>query len=262
MIFLDKNQDNNLLVNWSFLSKDLFEEAHFQNEVFLSENLLSNDLSKTIFEEINKESLEVLNTRVSSNENKSHTKHFGPLTGQLISVFNSNQFIRFVEKTFRLKKNSLKSDSYFSGGGIHFSKKNQFLKMHQDFNYHPITYMKRVINLIIYLNDDWIQEYGGILSLTRKKRGINEIVKVIPKQRQIMFRTDTNIWHGVDEILADKNRVSIALYYYQKLSFFSILMSLFTGRMTRFHSHKGIKNLIPYFQHKLMILKNIFFRNK
>ena len=257
-MFLEKNEDNNLLVNWGFLSKDLFEETHFQNEVYLSRSLLSNDLSKAIFEEINKESLDNLNTRISSNENKSHTIQFGPLTNHLISVFNSNKFIRFVEKIFCLKKNSLNSDIYFSGGGIHISKKNQFLKMHQDFNYHPITHMKRVVNIIIYLNDDWIDEYGGILSLKRNKRELFENVKVIPKQKQIIFRTDTNIWHGVNKILADKNRVSIALYYYENLSFFGIVMSIFTGRMTRFYSHKGIKNLIPYFQHKLMILKNIF----
>ena len=130
--------------------------------------------------------------------------------------------------------------------------------MHQDFNFHPISHMKRVVNIIIYLNEEWEPEYGGVLSLKREKNKKIESLEVLPKQKQIIFRTDTNIWHGVNKILVNKNRVSIALYYYEKASFISLLLSLFTGRMTKFISHNGIRGFIPYIQHKLVIIKNIF----
>ena len=262
MFFLEQKDEKNIKVNWNLLDRNFLNDSYFQNEVFLSSNFISKNLNKSILDEINDQSLDNLNTRISSNENKSHTKKFGLLTSQLIRVFNSDKFTRYIEEIFKFKKNSLIYDNYFSGGGIHLSKKNQFLKMHQDFNFHPISHMKRVVNIIIYLNEEWEHEYGGVLSLEREKNKKIESLKVIPNQKQIVFRTDTNIWHGVNKILVNKKRVSIALYYYEKASFLSILLSLFTGRMTKFISHKGIRLLIPYLQHKLVIIKNIFQFNK
>src|SRR5689334_23052296 len=50
------------------------------------------------------------------------------------------------------------------GGGLHQGKKNSFLDMHLDFNYHPLkTTWFRNMNLLLYLNKDWKPEYKGHL---------------------------------------------------------------------------------------------------
>ena len=48
----------------------------------------------------------------------------------------------------------LMPDPYFSGGGLHEIKKGGLLKIHADFNKHPLTKLDRRINVLIYLNQD------------------------------------------------------------------------------------------------------------
>jgi hypothetical protein len=52
------------------------------------------------------------------------------------------------------------------GGGLHQGKKNSFLDMHLDFNYHPLNKnWYRELNLLLYLNKDWKPEYKGQLKI-------------------------------------------------------------------------------------------------
>ena len=37
--------------------------------------------------------------------------------------------------------------------------------MHLDYSIHPINSMERRVNLIVYLNSDWQEEWGGDLQL-------------------------------------------------------------------------------------------------
>ena len=41
--------------------------------------------------------------------------------------------------------------------------------IHADFNLHEKMQVERRLNLLIYLNDDWPEEYGGQLELWDKK---------------------------------------------------------------------------------------------
>ena len=56
-------------------------------------------------------------------------------------------------------------DPYFGGGGLHQIEPGGFLKIHADFNVHPKLKLDRRLNMLIYLNKDWRDEYGGHLEL-------------------------------------------------------------------------------------------------
>ncbi|HXH39051.1 MAG TPA: 2OG-Fe(II) oxygenase, partial [Thermoanaerobaculia bacterium] len=56
-------------------------------------------------------------------------------------------------------------DPYFGGGGLHQIEPGGFLKVHADFNVHPKLKIDRRLNMLIYLNKDWRDEYGGHLEL-------------------------------------------------------------------------------------------------
>ena len=56
-------------------------------------------------------------------------------------------------------------DPYFGGGGLHQIEPGGFLKIHADFNVHPKLKLDRRLNMLIYLNRDWREEYGGHLEL-------------------------------------------------------------------------------------------------
>ena len=40
-----------------------------------------------------------------------------------------------------------------------------FLALHRDFNRHPGTGLHLRVNVLLYLNDDWEEEYGGLFEL-------------------------------------------------------------------------------------------------
>src|SRR5438046_411619 len=57
------------------------------------------------------------------------------------------------------------SDPHFVGGGLHETKIGGHLGIHADFNIHEQLKLERKLNLLIYLNEDWPEEFGGALEL-------------------------------------------------------------------------------------------------
>jgi Rps23 Pro-64 3,4-dihydroxylase Tpa1-like proline 4-hydroxylase len=106
----------------------------------------------------------------------------------------------------------VEADTTQFGGGLHAIPPTGFLKMHRDFRYLPDG-RKRVANLLIYLNDDWHQGYGGALRLQ-----FGKVVEYLPTAgRAVLFRTDIPGVHGHPDPLTcppDRMRRSLAVYYY------------------------------------------------
>jgi hypothetical protein len=140
---------------------------------------------------------------------------FEPLTKDFSRELNSLEFCKFLENLTGIEH--IKSDPYFEGGGPHEIKKGGFLKMHVDFNIHPITSQDRRINVLIYLNDNWEEEYNGQLDLWDTEMG-NLKKSILPIiNRVVIFNTTENSWHGHPDPLAcpeTMSRKSLAFYYY------------------------------------------------
>ena len=104
------------------------------------------------------------------------------------------------------------------GGGLHQGKKNSFLDMHLDFNYHPLKKgWYRNMNLLLYLNKDWKPEYKGHLKLVDLRSGGENEIEV-PFNRMIIQQTRSYTLHGYDKTNFPENcyRTSIATYAYTK----------------------------------------------
>jgi hypothetical protein len=107
-------------------------------------------------------------------------------------------------------------DEKFHGGGIHQGKKNSFLDMHIDFNYHPLhPNWYRTLNMLLYLNKDWKPEYGGQLKLEDLRTGEKKDIEV-PFNRMVIQKTRNYTLHGYDltHFPEGKFRTSIASYAY------------------------------------------------
>jgi Rps23 Pro-64 3,4-dihydroxylase Tpa1-like proline 4-hydroxylase len=108
-------------------------------------------------------------------------------------------------------------DPYFVGGGLHQIKPGGKLAVHADFNHHEKLNLERRINVLIYLNKDWKEEYGGHFELWNKEMTRAE-QKVLPVfNRCAIFSTTSISYHGHPNPLAcppDRTRKSIATYYY------------------------------------------------
>jgi len=100
------------------------------------------------------------------------------------------------------------------GGGLHEIMPGGFLKMHVDFTLHPAG-VERALNLLIYLNEDWSEDWGGDLELHGER-----VKKISPMGgRVVIFPTHDKSWHGhPDPLTCPENRArrSLALYYYKE----------------------------------------------
>jgi hypothetical protein len=109
-------------------------------------------------------------------------------------------------------------DDTLEGGGLHQSGRGGFLNVHTDFSYHH--YRKdwhRRVNLILYLNPNWHEEWGGAIELW--DRDMRQCVVKIPPlfNEALIFETNDISYHGFPEPLRcpdGESRKSIALYYY------------------------------------------------
>jgi hypothetical protein len=144
---------------------------------------------------------------------KSNYKELGPEFEELYDDLASkrmNDFLSFIanEEVFVDPKNH--------GGGLHQGKKNSFLDMHLDFNYHPLHRgWYRNMNLLLYLNKDWKPEYKGHLKLVDLRTGEEKELDV-PFNRMIIQQTRAYTLHGYDmtNFPENKYRTSVATYAY------------------------------------------------
>jgi len=128
---------------------------------------------------------------------------------------NSAPFLKFLEALTGIR--NLIPDPYFYGGGLHQIEQGGKLGVHADFSMHGDLPLHRRVNVIIYLNRDWREEWGGHLELWDAERTACQ-KKVLPVyNRMVAFTiTDWN-FHGHPEPLTcppGVTRKSIALYYY------------------------------------------------
>jgi hypothetical protein len=139
----------------------------------------------------------------------------GPRTLALIHQLNSSRFIRVLEAVTGIE--GLIPDPHLEGGGLHQIERGGYLKVHADFNRHEQLGLDRRLNILIYLNKEWREEYGGHLELWSRDMARCER-KVLPIfNRCVVFSTTDFSYHGHPEPLTCPerwSRKSIALYYY------------------------------------------------
>lgn len=153
------------------------------------------------------------------NEDKFATKgeySFGENTKALVHFLNSQPFLEFLQTLTGIKE-TLIPDPYFEGGGFHEIKPGGFLKLHIDFHKNRHLDLDRRLNLLVYLNEDWAESYGGHFELWNKDmtKGVTKILPVF--NRIAIFSTSAISWHGHPDPLTcppDRSRKSLALYYY------------------------------------------------
>ena len=138
-----------------------------------------------------------------------------PSVRDVLYFLNSRPMLKFLETLTGIQ--GVIPDPYYVGGGLHQIKPGGKLAVHADFNKHQQLKLDRRINVLIYLNKDWKEEYGGHFELWNREMTQAE-QKILPVfNRCAIFSTTSFSYHGHPTPLTcppDRTRKSLATYYY------------------------------------------------
>jgi hypothetical protein len=156
---------------------------------------------------------------VHVNETKySHTEPdvWGATLHDVAQEFCSPAFVGFLERLTGIE--NLKPDWTMDGGGLHQTLRGGHLNIHADFTtHHTHQNWARRVNILLYLNEEWHDEWGGKLELWDKEMRACQARVTPAGNRMLVFTTDVDTFHGHPDGLTcppDVARRSMALYYF------------------------------------------------
>ena len=213
MFCLDPTYLSNLAINNSKTYSQAEPFPHIVIDNFLPESLLNNILGEFPKpEEINWKNFNAATEKKLASTSE---LQLGEATRLLLYQLNSSTFIHFLETLTGI--DGIIPDPHFVGGGLHQIERGGYLKVHVDFNRHKKLRLDRRLNLLIYLNKNWKEEYGGHFELWDREMTKCE-KKILPIfNRCVIFSTTDFSYHGHPDLLncpEGWTRKSLALYYY------------------------------------------------
>ena len=232
--FIFQNKERFTNANpFPFIIIDDFFSKEFLNEVLNQFPNLAEQKKTTNYD--NKNEVKFANNQY---------KNFPNNIKKLFDFLNSDFFLNFLQRITNIQE-KLIPDFELNGGGLHEIKKGGLLKIHSDFNKHPSLDLDRRLNVLIYLNKDWKEEYGGHLEFWDKEMtSCRE--KVLPIfNKMVIFSTTDNSNHGHPDPLNCPNnmsRKSIATYYYTKGRPINEIDKMFSKNTTYFKDRLGQNN--------------------
>jgi Rps23 Pro-64 3,4-dihydroxylase Tpa1-like proline 4-hydroxylase len=142
-----------------------------------------------------------------------------PTISALVNYLNSPIMLKYLEELTGI--DNLIGDELLMGGGLHKITSGGKLAIHKDYNVHPVKKMYRRLNLLIYLNKNWKEEWGGNLELWDKDHTKLEVSVEPLFNRAVIFTISEDSLHGHPVPLntpENVSRNSIALYYFTEVN--------------------------------------------
>lgn len=158
--------------------------------------------------------------RKSLNENKAEDYHFDrwhPSFSEVRKSVNSEEFYNWMRRVTGIEGLVTTQDSL--GSGVHQGANGSYVDVHIDVNLNPEAGLWRRVNLLIYLNKNWKDEYGGHLELWDKEMKVMHHRVAPSHNRAVIFYTDENSPHGYSKINVPEGetRKSFYTYFYTEI---------------------------------------------
>lgn len=218
--------------------------------------VIDNFLDPAFAEEIANDfpSLDEMNVNYKGiNERKSEHSDFEKLPTvfkQLKERVSKPDVTTAIETITQISHPELINDRY--GYGLHQGGRNSFLDIHVDYNLHPLEKKQRRLNMILFFNKEWKEEWGGALELWNKDVTVCEQAVLPVFNRCVLFECNEYSFHGYSRINCpeDVTRKSFYQYYFtepqKKIIFHDTIFKSkpdeSTGKKILVPVKEGIKN--------------------
>ena len=206
--------------DWHYL-KMKFQLAEPFNHVVI-DNFFTDEVARNIFKDMPGYDSELDATYDNAIEKKRTVQNWTKFSKNIYTAMTELVSQKFTENLrYMTDETDLVADFGLHGGGIHLHQSGDYLNVHLDYDIHPKLDMKRKLNIIVYLNPNWKEEWGGNLGMWshddttgQPKELIRSVAPLF--NRALVFDTTQNSWHGVTEGInapEGEYRKSLALYY-------------------------------------------------
>jgi Rps23 Pro-64 3,4-dihydroxylase Tpa1-like proline 4-hydroxylase len=211
--------DRNSLINFGEKEHEIYAAnapfSHIVIDEFFEPKAMDEVLTEVDAVDRSKRYAKFLDRRTDHNKFAFFPDVIGPNTARLAQCLNSGPFLGYLEKLTGIP-NLIADPSYF-GGGVHWIDNGGYLEVHADFNHLKKYNLARRINLLLYLNKDWKDEYNGHLELWDRSTMTKRKTVAPVFNRAVIFSTVKEALHGHPTPLSAPPgiaRRSLALYYY------------------------------------------------
>jgi Rps23 Pro-64 3,4-dihydroxylase Tpa1-like proline 4-hydroxylase len=183
------------------------------------ENFLDESFASSLYE--NFPGLDLMSRKYAGlNENKAEGagfENFHPGFNQLKATLNTPEFYKALSTITGIA--DLYSVDDALGMGVHQGIDGSYLDIHIDFNIHHVRNIHRRVNLLIFLNKNWKEEYGGSIELWNADVSKLENSYLPLFNRCVIFETSEISYHGYGKIHVPpgESRKSFYGYFYTDL---------------------------------------------
>jgi hypothetical protein len=147
----------------------------------------------------------------------------GPIYAEVARYLPSDALLSFLTQVTGIEELLWGGESMY-GGGTHENLDGIDLDPHVDFNYDDRTGLHRRLNVLVFLNPEWEEAWGGSLELHSNPRdpANNQVKTFLPVlNRCVLFETNEHSWHGFPRIVLPPekkhlSRKSLAFYFYTR----------------------------------------------
>ena len=144
-------------------------------------------------------------------------EHMAEPLPSMLRELSSPAFLQFLQRLTGIT--DLLTDPYLSGAGLHASGPGGLCSPHTDNHINERLHIFRRVNLLVYLNPGWEEEFGGCLELYALKPRLRLARTIVPRWGTcVIFQSDGSSVHGFSQAIAvERPRLSLAVYYYTSL---------------------------------------------
>jgi Rps23 Pro-64 3,4-dihydroxylase Tpa1-like proline 4-hydroxylase len=146
-----------------------------------------------------------------------------PATTSLLNELNSQDFLNFLTNLTGIE--GLIADPNRRSAGFHAGFRDGYLDIHTDQTWNPYIEAFSCINVIIYLNSDWEEDWEGKLEFLDQNCEQKLFEYSCHQNNTVIWTNSENVWHGYPSPLKcpeDKVRKCFTGFYHTKNQMFNV----------------------------------------